>query len=84
MITPEAGNWVCECANESCLGLVQMSVAEYEAVRAVPNRFFVMPDDGHVLPQVERVVERTERYWIVEKIGAAKAVAKQTDPRPRG
>jgi hypothetical protein len=82
-ITPDAGNWVCECANESCLGLVQMSVAEYEAVRAAPNRFLVMPDDDHFLAQVERVVERTERYWVVEKIGAAAVVAKQADPRPR-
>jgi hypothetical protein len=82
-ITPDAGNWVCECANEACLGLVQMSVAEYEAVRAAPNRFFVMPDDGHVLPQVERIVERTERYWVVEKVGAAETVAKQADPSSR-
>ena len=82
-ITPDAGNWVCECANESCLGLVQMSVAEYEAVRAAPNRFFVLPDDGHVWPQVERVVERTERYWVVEKVGVGESVAKQADPRSR-
>jgi hypothetical protein len=60
-----------------------MSVAEYEAVRAAPNRFFVMPDDGHVWAQVERVVERTERYWVVEKVGAAESVAKQADPRSR-
>jgi hypothetical protein len=83
-ITPDPGDWVCECANESCLGLVQMSLAEYEAVRAAPNRFFIMPDDDHLLPQVERVVERTERYWIVEKIGVGAVVAKQADPRSPG
>jgi hypothetical protein len=27
------------------------------------------------------VVERCERFWVVEKLGAARAVAAETDPR---
>jgi hypothetical protein len=37
--------FVCECADASCSEHVQLSDAEYEAVRADPVRFFVMP--GH-------------------------------------
>lgn len=83
-ITPDAGDWVCECADESCVGLVRMSVAEYAAVRSTPNWFLVIPDDKHVVPRVERVVLRTERYWIVETFGAGELVAKEADPRSRG
>jgi hypothetical protein len=84
LITPDSGDWVCECANEHCVDVVQMSVAEYEAVRAKPNRFVVMPDDGHVWPDVEHVVKRTDRYWIVEKFGFGQVLAEETDPRARG
>ena len=57
-----------------------MSVAEYEAVRATPNRFFVLPGDEHVAAD-ERVVEKTERYWIVEKLGRGGGLPAATDPR---
>ena len=83
-ITIGPGDWVCECANESCIELARLTVEEYEAVRAKPNRFFVMPDDAHVWPEVEQVVERTDRYWIVEKYGPASVVAAEADPRGRG
>jgi hypothetical protein len=82
-VSLERGDWVCECADESCIELVSMSLSEYEAVRASGNRFFVAPDDSHLWPDVERVVERTERYWIVEKYGVGEVVAKQADPRFR-
>ncbi len=77
VVTPDSGEWVCECADESCIELIRMSLSEYEAVRANPNRFFVKPDDEHLLPDVEQVVERTDRYWVVEKFGAGAEVAEQ-------
>lgn len=45
-------------------------------------RFPVKPDLRHVLPEAEDVVERHERYWVVEKISVAAAVAERADPRP--
>lgn len=65
------------------LGPVQLTVAEYESVRAEPTHFFVAPDDGHVIVDVERVVERQERYWIVEKVGRTGDVSEKFDPRSR-
>lgn len=83
VVVPDPGEWVCECANDSCIELIPMTLEEYEAVRAKPNRFFVKPDDGHLWPDVERIVQRTDRYWIVEKYGLGAVVAADADPRSR-
>jgi hypothetical protein len=73
--------WVCECADMTCMKPVELSIAEYEMVRAEPTRFVVAPSDEHVTPGIERVVQREERYWVVEKIGVAAQVSKKLDPR---
>jgi hypothetical protein len=85
----EAGTWPaeqsetaafrCECAALGCNLLLEMTLAEYEAVRLNPRRFIVAP--GHELPEVEVVVRRTENYFVVEKVGDAGEVADNTDPR---
>jgi len=74
------GDWVCECANTDCSEPVQLTHEEYEAVRTTPTRFVVRFSDAHVFPEVENVVERHERYWVVEKVGvAAELVAEQSE-----
>ena len=75
------GDWICECANESCVQRLVLTHEEYEMLRAKGTRFAVAPDDAHVVPEVENVVERHERYWVVEKIGVAAALVEQVDPR---
>jgi hypothetical protein len=56
----------CECGNpDGCGGRVQMSLAEYERVRAERDRFAVVP--GHEDDAIERVVERNERFCVVDK-----------------
>jgi hypothetical protein len=73
--------FVCECVVEACDQRVAMTVEEYEHVRAAPNRFFVLP--GHDEPDVDAVIEATERYLVIEKIGAGGPVAEALDPRSR-
>jgi hypothetical protein len=80
MVLP-VGAWICECANDTCSERVEMSAAEYEQIRSEGRRFFVAPSDEHVWPDVERVTERNDRYWIVEKVGQAGELAKAGDPR---
>jgi hypothetical protein len=80
-VDPPVPDWSCECGWENCNEPVRMSIEEYEAVRSVPTRFLVAPDDGHVAPDAERVVERHERYWVIEKVGVAAAVSAELDPR---
>ena len=82
-VNPPFADWMCECALETCSVAVRMTVAEYEAVRAEPTHFLVAPSDEHVVPDVERVIQRNERYWIVEKVGHAGDVSERFDPRSR-
>jgi len=83
-VDPPVPDWSCECGWESCDEPVRVSFPEYEAVRAEPTRFFVVPSEGHVAPECERVIERHETYWVIEKIGAAAALAEALDSRSDG
>jgi hypothetical protein len=80
-VDPPYADWVCECARDECLERVYLTTEEYEAVRANPAHFFVAPSHDHVLPDVERVVARHERYWMVEKQREAADVAERLDER---
>src|ERR687887_1480755 len=72
--------FVCECGRLGCNKLIELTRGEYERIRASPRRFAVV--DGHEMPEVEAVVERTERYITVEKRGDPEAeVVEHTDPR---
>lgn len=72
--------WICECGNTECLAPVQMTHEEYDAVRARGSDcFLVKPDEAHVRPEVENIVERHERYWVVQKIGLAAEIAEEDE-----
>ena len=72
--------FICECGRLGCNRLIELTRAEYEAVRANPRRFAVL--SGHEIEEVEKVVERLDRYLVVEKAGNAEAeVVEHTDPR---
>ena len=84
----ESVRFRCECARLDCHEVVEVTIAEYESVRAFSRRFLVRP--GHEAPEVERVIERHDGWTVVEKTGVAGYVAAQVDPRseddadPRG
>jgi len=59
----------CECADRSCIEMVELQPDEYLTVRAQPRLFAVLP--GHVYPDVEVVVRESDRYVVVEKIASA-------------
>jgi hypothetical protein len=80
-VDPPVADWYCECANLSCAEPVQVTIDEYERVRSNPRAFLVAPEERHLRPEVERVVEKAERYWIVEKNGEAAEIAEALDPR---
>ena len=73
--------FVCECALERCAAYVPLTLEEYERIRLDSNRFFVLP--GHVLPHVDKVIEETDRYVVVSKLGSGASVAAELDPRRR-
>jgi hypothetical protein len=69
----------CECAQLGCNELLELTIAEYEGVRAYPRRFMVLP--GHVRAGIEIVIDTRLEYIVVEKQGEAGVVAEETDPR---
>ncbi len=75
------GDWICECANPDCTERLALTHEEYEQLRSDGTHFAVVPSDAHVFPDVEDVVERHERYWVVEKQGAAAEMTVNADPR---
>jgi hypothetical protein len=70
---------VCECGDEDCTAGIQLSVREYEAVRAVETQFVLIR--GHERAEVEDVVDRAENWLVVRKRGEAAEIAAGTDPR---
>ena len=58
---------ICECTGVNCSAPVSVTYGRYEQVRQSPTTFVMKPD--HVLPEVERVVEQTADYVVVEKLG---------------
>ena len=74
-------SFLCECANPDCTEHVPIDVTRYEPLRENPTHFAVAPDDRHVFPEAERVIERTDSYWIVEKVERAAEEAARLDPR---
>jgi hypothetical protein len=65
---------VCECSKKHCLDGFDVEPAVYQRIRTNPVLFFVVP--GHEDPEVEKVLERTAQYLVVEKVGRAAEVVR--------
>jgi hypothetical protein len=76
----EDSEWICECADTDCTVRVAATLREYELVRSNPRTFIV--SQGHLYPEVERVLNQNDRYMIVEKIDNAGQIAETLNPRP--
>src|SRR5262245_53749594 len=68
---------VCECGEIECLERVWVTSAEYDAAHSHPAQFVVV--EGHVAPDVEKVVARNDRYVVVRKLGVAGEIAADLD-----
>lgn len=72
--------FLCECADVTCTEIVRMTSAEYEALRQDPVRFTTVP--GHEGAESwAKVVDRNDRFAVVEKLGVAAEVATELDAR---
>jgi len=71
---------VCECGQQTCADVITVHRALYETVRAESDRFIVA--NGHVLPEIEEVVEQHEEFVVVDKHdGVPEKIAALRDPR---
>jgi hypothetical protein len=77
---PAMETFVCECGDADCACTVELSRAEYEAVRATSNRFVIALN--HENPEMEVVISEGPRFAVVDKIhGWGLRIARATDPR---
>jgi hypothetical protein len=60
----EPPGFICECADAACTQVVNVSVAEYDAVRSAPGRFLLLR--GHEPASNADVVASVDGYLIVE------------------
>jgi hypothetical protein len=71
--------FLCECGvDEGCGERIRMPLDVYEFVRQQDDRFVVRP--GHETLELERAVEWTDEYVIVDKVNAAEPIVAD-DPR---
>ena len=68
----------CECHRAECGSSFEITVTEYEAVRAQGRWFIVAPD--HQSKQ-EAVISRTPVFWVIEKLGEQGDIAEELNPR---
>jgi hypothetical protein len=64
---------VCECSDLHCTARIELTLAEYEDIRAHPDRFALAP--GHAWLDGEHVVEERDRYVVIAKLGPSRPVA---------
>ncbi len=69
----------CECGNPDCNEIMRLATERYEAARADPCLFLVLP--GHEISEVEDVVDREEGSVMVRKHAEVADVVRETDPR---
>jgi hypothetical protein len=81
-VQPAVAEWICECSDENCAQPIRMSIAEYEAVRAEPTHFFIVPTEEHLSSDIEYVVRREPYYWVIAKMGVgAQMSRREQEPR---
>ena len=74
--------FVCECADPTCVERVEVPLEVYEDVRAEPTTFILAT--GHEEGSIEKVVETRRRFQIVDKVNRrVVAVVRKLDPRKR-
>jgi hypothetical protein len=72
--------FVCECGRLRCTELIELTREEYEGIRRDPRRFAIV--EGHEILEAEEIVERHDRYLVVEKNAGPEAeIVEHTDPR---
>ena len=73
--------FICECAEETCSEILQLTPEEYRAVRARSTTFINAHGHQVAAGPHGRVVEEHDRYIVVEKIGRAGKIVAELDPR---
>jgi hypothetical protein len=60
--------FLCECADDLCMGRMEMTLDEFKQLRAEDGTFGVLP--GHAVDEGEVVVREVGTYHVVRKEAA--------------
>ena len=72
--------FLCECGDATCAQPIELTLEEYERIRADPTLFVIVA--GHEQVDVEEIVEENDRFYVVRKqAGEAQQIAVRRDPR---
>ena len=63
----------CECSDAGCVERIELTLPEYEHIRAEPTRFVVKKN--HVIREIEHVIETVPDHMVIEKHGEAGKIA---------
>lgn len=73
-------SFVCECGDRGCTCDINLTLEEYESVRAYATHFAIARD--HENPESERVIAESERFAVIETVSPeATKRARRSDPR---
>lgn len=76
----DRAEFVCECADPGCTSRIELSLEQYERIRADGTHFVLVP--GHEDRSIERVIECRETRATVEKMeGIPATTVRRLDPR---
>lgn len=75
-------SFFCECSDAGCVERVELTLSEYEHVRAKPTRFVVKKN--HVVREIEHVVRTVPDHMVIEKHGKAGRVAVELEAESDG
>jgi hypothetical protein len=82
----EAGTtepFVCECSDDTCTSLIDLTHVEYEEVRAHGTYFAIATD--HESPDLDLMVSERTGFAIIRKLpGLPARIANASDPRRVG
>jgi hypothetical protein len=70
--------YLCECEDEHCTQVILLMREEYEAARASPKSFFMVP--GHQEPD-DLVIREETGFTVIEKTGKEGDLVEERDPR---
>jgi hypothetical protein len=61
--------FLCECANDACLGRVDMKLGDYDDIHRDRDQYSILRD--HQIVDGERIIEQRPLYDIVSKVGVS-------------
>jgi hypothetical protein len=76
-----AYEFFCECSDADCSERVRLTLEEYRSVRENSARFVVAK--GHIVREIEHVVESATDHAVIEKHGRAGRIAIELDEGER-